>query len=278
MTREKSYAECKELAAKYSTAGELRDLDKNLYMRIWRMKFWDLLPPGKNAPSYKRNELSLLSDEELIEMSRQYSSKSELTKKNFMLYRQMAVRGLQDEMPSGFSVRGSKKWSEETLIEHFEKMAYKTRSEAAAKSRSACDAAVRLGLDHLLPERVRKKTKEEEAEEPSGKVYGIMECWRAKSEVRGDMFACGRCERELALSKRMSNIRCLCRDCGNMYCGAVAKGELPDSLNVKNIKAIYCNISIRLDSGERIYVGLEADADLKKRLVAEGYSFILKGL
>jgi hypothetical protein len=152
------------------------------------------------------------------------------------------------------------------LIKWLEDGNFKTRMEAKASNAWNYSRIAKLGLVELLPKSQKGQHLKGSTHKRAGRqCIGILALYKAIDTPDGPM--CGRCKERTP--ERTINV---CNKCYNRHITCARTGE---EYNLGNIRDEFCNIYINLEN-ERLYVGLEADASLKRKLYENGYGFILK--
>ena len=240
-TKEQAYERAIREIAQYETAIHLRKENQSLYLFLRRWGLLYLMPKGDHITklAYTDEELLLLADkyETLYDIRTEYPNLLRALKRRKILPEKFQWPKPKEEKVKRGRPKKEKKEGLTAKKEHKE----------------------------LIPEAFRY-----------GKRRGPHACFRAVKTDTGTI--CGRCREEFqSMSKLCKD---LCKDCFNVKAlwdnYNSTKESNPCELNLLgNVKDRYCHIILQLPDGP-MYVGIELNAEEKRKIIASGYSFILK--
>lgn len=182
---------------------------------------------------------------------------------------------------------GKEQLSVEQLIEWISK--FETRKQMRDESYARYTTCIRRGLqewfppkrtprgNHIVgeykkPVRVKRQKPEEPVNSKDARNHrsGVASLWKIYEEE--GIVKCGRCHNEA--TKIYPKIKDICLKCGKEVDSIRGNGYKKD-MNLGNIKDEFCHINIR-ETGEVIYIGLNADSEMVIKLLRLGYGFIFK--
>lgn len=238
MTREQQIEIAEMECSKYESAGDIRNKDRKLYNWLRVNNLCHIMPKGKMISKLSH------TNEELIKMSDEFTTLKDMYASNRGLVMALRKRGI--------------------FPERLMSMIAKNAKERVKKGESTVKRAKPEPDPHvdIIPKDLKRK-----------KRTGAFACFKAIHTEEG--FICGRCKKEYNnLSKTQACVD-LCKKCYYDFVQWSKDGEMV--LNILgNIKDEYCNIVINFDDGSRMWIGLDADDMMKRKLISSGYGFIIK--
>ena len=228
-----------EEVKKYKTGAELRKADWNLYMLLRRWNIMHLAPKGAHITKLSH------TNEELIEMTQEYKTLSELKEKHPRLLIALKKRNCVPEMFQWPPIKPEK----------VKRPMGRPKKEKPPKAQPE-------DYRYLIPDQFQNSRK------------GAFACFIATNTDIG--FICGRCREEFTNDKKSPGCKDLCKDCS--YARYVYDKKDCDKieLNIKgNVKDEYCHTILHLEDGP-LYIGIDVEGEDKRKVVQGGYFFILK--
>ncbi len=240
MKKETALVIATEEVKKYKSVTELRKADWNLYMFLRRWELLHLAPKG--------NHITKLShtNEELIEMSLEYETLSELKEKHPRLLMALKKRKC---VPEKFQWPPVK---EEKVRRPMGRPRKEPQTEEEPQENN---------YRYLIPEKFRNNRK------------GAFACFISTKTEAG--FICGRCREEYKDEEVSAYCKDLCKKCA--YARFVYDKDCNRiELNIRgNVKDEYCHTILHLEDGP-MYIGIELEGEARQKVIAAGYFFILK--
>jgi hypothetical protein len=225
-----------------------------------------------------------------IEEVKKYQSITELRKEDWNLYMFLRRWELLHLAPKGNHITKLSHTNQELIEMAIE---YKTLADMRKSHPRLLNALKKRNcipekFIYNKPEKVKKPLgrpkKEKQPEEEVGYRYLIPEQFRnnrkgpfacfISTKTEGG-FICGRCREEHKNNEVSPHCKDLCKKCG--YARFVYdRDHNKIELNIfGNVKDEYCHSILHLEDGP-VYIGIELDAETRKKVIEGGYFFILK--